>query len=41
MRQYTQLAIGVVAGVGLAGVMAASIFTAAAQTTNLTPVAIR
>ena len=39
MRQYTQLAIGVVAGVGLAGVMAASIFTASAQTTNLTPVA--
>ena len=39
MRQYTQLAIGVVAGVGLAGFMAASIFNASAQTTNLTPVA--
>ena len=38
MRQYTQLAIGVTAGVLLAGAMAAGIFTAAAQTTNLTPV---
>ena len=37
MRKYSQLAFGVIAGVLLACAMAASIFTATGQTTNLTP----
>jgi hypothetical protein len=38
MRKYFQLALGIVAGVLLAGAMAAGIFTATAQSTALGPV---
>jgi hypothetical protein len=37
MRQYLKFGFGIIAGVLLAAGMAAGIFTATAQTTNLTP----